>query len=158
MSAVHWEVGPTGQIELFYRGENHWMNLWAECGPMCGGGLLDLLPLLSEETLAAIMSEVADHAFDRAKHVHDEFVEQQAAAARVRAEENRGSRLRRLMLIGDGVLECKACGSPDNLVIDHIHPRSRGGTDLRENLQLLCSPCNSSKGAKTMAEWLGTRA
>ena len=37
--------------------------------------------------------------------------------------------------------------------VDHILPRSRGGTDHPDNLQLLCSGCNRSKGGKTMAEW-----
>ena len=36
---------------------------------------------------------------------------------------------------------------------DHILPRSKGGTDHPDNLQLLCSGCNRSKGGKTMAEW-----
>ncbi len=37
--------------------------------------------------------------------------------------------------------------------VDHILPKSRGGTDHPENLQLLCSACNRSKGGRTMAEW-----
>ena len=37
--------------------------------------------------------------------------------------------------------------------VDHILPRSRGGTDHPSNLQLLCSGCNRSKGGRTMAEW-----
>jgi len=37
--------------------------------------------------------------------------------------------------------------------VDHILPRSRGGTDHADNLQLLCSGCNRSKGRRTMAEW-----
>jgi len=37
--------------------------------------------------------------------------------------------------------------------VDHILPKSRGGTDHFENLQLLCTHCNKSKGSKTMAEW-----
>ncbi|MCY4064714.1 MAG: DNA methyltransferase [Chloroflexi bacterium] len=37
--------------------------------------------------------------------------------------------------------------------VDHILPKSRGGTDHFENLQLLCTHCNKSKGRKTMAEW-----
>ncbi|MYJ52783.1 MAG: hypothetical protein F4093_09020 [Gammaproteobacteria bacterium] len=37
--------------------------------------------------------------------------------------------------------------------VDHILPRSRGGTDHQDNLQLLCSGCNKSKGSDTMAEW-----
>ena len=37
--------------------------------------------------------------------------------------------------------------------VDHMLPRSKGGTDHPDNLQLLCSGCNRSKGGKTMAEW-----
>ena len=33
------------------------------------------------------------------------------------------------------------------LEIDHIHPRYHGGDDDPTNLQVLCSSCNSSKGA-----------
>ena len=32
--------------------------------------------------------------------------------------------------------------------VDHIVPRARGGQNERTNLQLLCEPCNASKGAK----------
>ena len=32
-------------------------------------------------------------------------------------------------------------------------PRSRGGADHLDNLQLLCLGCNSSKGNRTMPEW-----
>ena len=39
------------------------------------------------------------------------------------------------------------------LSVDHMLPLSRGGTDHRENLQLLCQPCNSEKNDKTVAEW-----
>ncbi len=37
--------------------------------------------------------------------------------------------------------------------IDHIVPRSKGGTDHPDNLQLLCGACNSLKGDRPM-EWL----
>lgn len=39
------------------------------------------------------------------------------------------------------------------MTVDHILPKAKGGTDHSDNLQLLCSGCNSSKGTKTMAEW-----
>lgn len=34
------------------------------------------------------------------------------------------------------------------LAIDHIKPRHVGGRNDRENLQVLCSSCNGSKGAR----------
>ena len=44
-----------------------------------------------------------------------------------------------------------------NLTIDHIYPKSKGGTDHIENLWLLCGACNSSKGTKSQAEFLKER-
>lgn len=40
---------------------------------------------------------------------------------------------------------CQRCGARRRLSIDHIIPRSKGGTDDLANLQTLCSPCNSGK-------------
>jgi 5-methylcytosine-specific restriction endonuclease McrA len=39
---------------------------------------------------------------------------------------------------------CPYCGSP-SLVIDHIHPLSKGGEHAFYNLQLICSICNFAK-------------
>ena len=36
-----------------------------------------------------------------------------------------------------------------NMTIDHILPRSRGGSDAPDNLQLLCGACNSTKSNRT---------
>jgi len=41
---------------------------------------------------------------------------------------------------------CRRCGATEDLTLDHIHPWSIGGTDTPDNLQVLCRPCNSSKG------------
>lgn len=39
--------------------------------------------------------------------------------------------------------------------VDHRTPLIRGGSNWPSNLQLLCLPCNTSKGTKTMNEWRG---
>ena len=35
-----------------------------------------------------------------------------------------------------------------HLELDHVFPVARGGPDGEDNLQVLCSPCNRSKGAR----------
>jgi len=52
---------------------------------------------------------------------------------------------------------CAMCGSLDKLSLDHIIPLARGGRHSVGNLQSLCKPCNSSKGTKTMTEWLKSK-
>jgi 5-methylcytosine-specific restriction endonuclease McrA len=50
---------------------------------------------------------------------------------------------------------CSYCGVVDvPLNIDHIHPRSRGGSNRISNLTLACIPCNQKKGAKPVEEFL----
>lgn len=44
--------------------------------------------------------------------------------------------------------QCKHCGCKDDLTIDHIIPEVAGGTLDLDNLQTLCRPCNSRKGAR----------
>ena len=49
---------------------------------------------------------------------------------------------------------CAACGehfAARHLEVDHIIARSKGGTDHLDNLQLLCSHCNRTKGDRGMA-------
>ena len=65
-------------------------------------------------------------------------------------------RTHRHRLYGEQEGVCAGCAThfPFRVMdVDHILPRSRGGTDHPDNLQLLCSGCNRSKGGKTMAEW-----
>ena len=50
---------------------------------------------------------------------------------------------------------CAYCGASDvPLEIDHIHPRSRGGTDRVSNLTLACRACNQKKGNRPVEEFL----
>ncbi|MGB9887086.1 MAG: RNA-guided endonuclease IscB [Moorellales bacterium] len=49
---------------------------------------------------------------------------------------------------------CVYCGKQGiPLEIDHIIPRSRGGTDRVSNLTLACRECNQAKGNRTAAEF-----
>lgn len=58
--------------------------------------------------------------------------------------------VRRAVYLRDGY-RCLRCRIPERLSLDHIIPWSKGGPDTVENLQTLCRPCNSSKGASLMA-------
>ena len=52
---------------------------------------------------------------------------------------------------------CNGCGEHFKkwqLEIDHIIAKSKGGSDHPGNLQLLCSPCNRTKGNETQEELL----
>jgi hypothetical protein len=49
---------------------------------------------------------------------------------------------------------CTYCGSTGSLECDHIVPVSRGGQHEDDNLTTACRPCNASKGAKLLSEWL----
>lgn len=41
---------------------------------------------------------------------------------------------------------CACCGATERLAIDHIVPVHFGGTNDEDNLQPLCTSCNSTKG------------
>lgn len=47
---------------------------------------------------------------------------------------------------------CGYCGTTQNLTIDHVMPRSRGGRDTWDNLITACQRCNTEKGNRTPEE------
>ena len=57
-------------------------------------------------------------------------------------------------LYGQQEGRCNGCGHHfpfQNFTVDHVVPKSKGGTDHLENLQLLCNHCNSMKGTMDQA-------
>lgn len=54
--------------------------------------------------------------------------------------------LRQVIWMRDGGA-CTICGSKVELQFDHIIPVSMGGATTEENLQILCGPCNRTKGS-----------
>jgi len=55
---------------------------------------------------------------------------------------------------------CAYCGSTERLTLDHRLPRSCGGSNRLDNLQLLCFDCNQAKadtgaGRTTVLRWRG---
>ena len=58
---------------------------------------------------------------------------------------------RRRIFKRDGY-ECGYCGSKRNLTIDHIIPRSKGGTNTWKNMVTCCNRCNNEKDDKTLEQ------
>lgn len=69
-------------------------------------------------------------------------------------------RLRVRILQRDGYL-CQACLKADRPTeathVDHITPKSNGGTDDEDNLQSLCRPCHEAKTTTEAAKAQGRR-
>jgi 5-methylcytosine-specific restriction endonuclease McrA len=69
-----------------------------------------------------------------------------------------GTEVREYLLakFGRACVYCGITGVPLN--IDHVHPRSRGGSDRVCNLVLACIPCNQVKGSRDVREFAPKRA
>lgn len=76
------------------------------------------------------------------------------ASASSRKRKSTGKRLRFEIFKRDG-FTCQYCGAqpPDVvLVVDHIHPVSKGGDNDPLNLITSCEPCNQGKADKTLGD------
>lgn len=49
--------------------------------------------------------------------------------------------------------QCAYCGNEENLTLDHIIPKSKGGSDRITNLVCACKQCNHHKGHQKWNEW-----
>jgi hypothetical protein len=49
--------------------------------------------------------------------------------------------------------QCAYCGCGEELTIDHIVPRSKGGPDFTKNCLCACHSCNQDKAHTPMEEW-----
>lgn len=48
---------------------------------------------------------------------------------------------------------CCYCGTPDELSLDHLWPKKRGGPEVADNVVWACRKCNSAKGALDLQQW-----
>ena len=48
---------------------------------------------------------------------------------------------------------CAYCRCERATTVDHLKPKSRGGSSLRSNLVPACQSCNHSKGSENWLEW-----
>ena len=64
----------------------------------------------------------------------------------------------RQYVLSRGNHKCAYCGAKDvPLQMEHIHPRSKGGTNRVSNLVPACEPCNTRKGAKPVEQFLARK-
>ena len=118
------------------KNERHWVAI-------------DISPKAMVLVVARMASEVLT-LFDRVAHRTD-------IPTRTDVAQLPDYRTNKHYLFGEQEGKCAGCGTffPfRNFTIDHIVPRSRGGQDVLDNLQLLCGACNSAKGSGTMEELL----
>lgn len=62
---------------------------------------------------------------------------------------SKGEKTKQKLATRDGGARCRYCGARKKIyemTIDHVMPRSRGGSNGMKNLVLACEPCNRAKG------------
>jgi 5-methylcytosine-specific restriction endonuclease McrA len=63
----------------------------------------------------------------------------------MKTKQKRDRRIRLLRKNGPCCYWCHETFSPHQLTLDHLKPRSRGGSNKLENLRLACFPCNNRR-------------
>lgn len=104
---------------------------------------IDVSPKAAELVKARISKELGVLLF---KPLHRQDIPQRTDLADIPKYNSKENKTK---LYGEQGGHCNGCGEhfkTQNLTVDHIIPKSKGGTDHLNNLQLLCGYCNSVKG------------
>ena len=170
------EVKPLAE---FHRDSRRWIGVGSRCKP-CASGIASRWGKDNADRVNSGARErwksVSEEKRVRRRADHRRFYARNAQALRERGrryqEQNpeykrMSEQRRRARKLGNGVFDitrkdmerilrgpCAACGSNDTITLDHVVPISRGGRHSVGNLQPLCRPCNSSKGARLQIEWV----
>lgn len=87
------------------------------------------------------------------------FLRYNPSAARRYSPRYGRHRIDRFAILKRDGFKCEYCECPldeHTLHVDHVVPKSRGGSDDPSNLVASCSRCNLSKGRRTPSEWRGS--
>ena len=62
------------------------------------------------------------------------------------SKQRQAKKARLVSIYGPYCWHCKCFFPTKDLTLDHLIPKSKGGSNLPENLWLACVPCNRSRG------------
>lgn len=60
----------------------------------------------------------------------------------------------RVVVLAAAGYRCAYCADATATTADHVIPHSKGGLSDESNLLAACRPCNTSKGNRTLREWV----
>src|SRR3712207_7505518 len=94
-------------------------------------------------------AEVIEHATWSLRSEHTQLprpmVIRLVSYVKVPRDAHRRKITRRAVFARDG-WTCQYCGARSNLTVDHVIPRSKGGSSEWDNIVASCAPCNRRKG------------
>lgn len=88
----------------------------------------------------------------RAEHIEIPLPSVVKLTRYVKVPHLRGSPVTRTAIFARDGFRCQYCEGPAE-TLDHVLPKSRGGTHSWENVVACCQGCNLRKGSRTPAEW-----
>ncbi len=171
--------GEIKPLTEFHRSSRRWNGVGSRCKPCAsriasqwGKDNADRVNAGARERWKRVTDEKrARRRADNRRHYARNAEEMRQRRRKYSAENPEYKRMaeqrRRARKLGNGVFDitrkdmerllrgpCAACGSTDTITLDHVVPIVRGGRHSVGNLQPLCKPCNSSKGARLQIEWV----